>query len=121
MEEVANCLHFSHGLAYKIIHNKHAFPRVYARRVPKQLTILHKNMFGLLPTFGSLVMKLGSKWQSMECKHPQLPRKKNTHQKSIISWKTYAYSFLGLTRPSTGTLSGKGHNNKQCLLQCYDY
>jgi hypothetical protein len=28
---------------------------------------------------------------------------------------------LGLTRPSTGTLSGKGHNNKQCLLQCYDY
>ena len=28
-----------------------------------------------------------------------------------------AYSVLGLTEPSTGTLSGEGHNNKQCAVQ----
>ena len=31
--------------------------------------------------------------------------------------KTDAYSVLGLTRPSIGTLWGEGHNNKQCTVQ----
>jgi hypothetical protein len=38
-------------------------------------------------------------------------------QKPTIKSKIDAYGFLGLTRPSTGTLSGEGFNNKQCSLQ----
>jgi hypothetical protein len=38
-------------------------------------------------------------------------------QKPNIHRKTDAYSFVVLTRPSTGTLSREGHNNKQCLVQ----
>ena len=34
-------------------------------------------------------------------------------QNPTIRRKTDAYSVLGLTRPSTGTLSGEWHNNKQ--------
>ena len=34
-------------------------------------------------------------------------------QNPTICRKTEAYSVLGLTKPSTGTLSGEGHNNKQ--------
>ena len=34
-----------------------------------------------------------------------------------IRRKTDAYSVLGLTRSRTGTLSGEGHNNKQCAVQ----
>jgi len=40
-----------------------------------------------------------------------------TVQKPTISRKIDAYSFLELTDPNTGTLSGEGFNNKQCLLQ----
>jgi hypothetical protein len=40
--------------------------------------------------------------KSSEANHPQ---------------ETYAYSFLGLESPSTRTLSGEEHNNKQCLLE----
>ena len=38
-------------------------------------------------------------------------------QNPIIRRKTDAYSVLGLTRPSTGTLSGEGHNNIQYMIQ----
>ena len=38
-------------------------------------------------------------------------------QKSTKSGKIDAYSFLGLTRPNTGTLSGEGFNNKQFSLE----
>ena len=38
-------------------------------------------------------------------------------QNPTIRMKTDVYSVLGLTRPSTGTLSGEKHNNKQCALQ----
>jgi len=38
-------------------------------------------------------------------------------QKPTISRKINAYSFLGLTRPNTGTLTGEGFNNKQHSLQ----
>jgi hypothetical protein len=38
-------------------------------------------------------------------------------QKPTISRNAYAYSFLGLTRPSTGTLSGGWYNNEECSLQ----
>jgi hypothetical protein len=34
-------------------------------------------------------------------------------QKPTICMEIDAYSFLGLTRPSTGRISGEGHNNKQ--------
>jgi hypothetical protein len=35
-------------------------------------------------------------------------------QKPTIRRETDACSLLGLTRPSNGTFSGEGHNNKQC-------
>jgi hypothetical protein len=54
--------------------------------------------------------ELESKRQSTEWKHPYSPSKKK------FKSQTEAYSFLGLIRPSTGTLSGEGHNNKECLL-----
>jgi hypothetical protein len=38
-------------------------------------------------------------------------------QTPTIRRKTDAYSFLGLTRPTTGTLSGEGQNNRLCALQ----
>ena len=42
-------------------------------------------------------------------------------QNPTIRRKTDAYSVLGLTRPSTETLSGEGHNNKQCAVQWEAY
>jgi len=42
----------------------------------------------------------------------------NIHNRpSGKSSKAILNSFLGLTRPSTGTLSGQGFKNKQCSLQ----
>ena len=38
-------------------------------------------------------------------------------QNPTIHRESDAYSVLGLTRPSTGTLSGEGHNTKQCAVQ----
>ena len=38
-------------------------------------------------------------------------------QNPTIRRKTDAYRVLGLTRPSTGTLSVEGHNNKQYVVQ----
>ena len=44
IDEVANRLQISHGSAYEIIHNRLGFHKVCARWVPKQLTMLHKQM-----------------------------------------------------------------------------
>jgi hypothetical protein len=44
IDEVANRLQISHGSAYEIIHNRLGFHKVCARWVPKQLTVLHKQM-----------------------------------------------------------------------------
>ena len=38
-------------------------------------------------------------------------------QNPTIHRKADAYSVLGLTRPSIGTLSWEGHNDKQCAVQ----
>jgi hypothetical protein len=38
-------------------------------------------------------------------------------QMPTVRRRTDAYRLLEDTRPSTGTLSGEGHNNKQCSLQ----
>jgi hypothetical protein len=37
-------------------------------------------------------------------------------QESTFCEKSDADNFLGLTRGNTGTLSGKGHNSKQCRV-----
>jgi hypothetical protein len=50
----------------------------------------------------------------MEWKHSRSPARESLE--SNHPQETYAYSFLGLKRPSTRTLLGEGHNNKQCLL-----
>ena len=42
-------------------------------------------------------------------------------QNPTIHRKTDAYSVLVVTRPSTGTLSGERHNNKQCVVQWHAY
>ena len=44
IDEVANCLQISHGSAYEIIHNRLDFHKVCASWIPKQLTMLHKQM-----------------------------------------------------------------------------
>jgi hypothetical protein len=44
IDEVAICLQIRHGSAYEITHNKFGFHKVFARRAPKQLTMLHKQM-----------------------------------------------------------------------------
>ena len=44
IDEVANCLHISHGSAYEVIHNRLDFHKVCARWIPIQLTMLHKQM-----------------------------------------------------------------------------
>ena len=56
------------------------------------------------------------KRQIIEWKHPQSPIRKKI-QKPNINRKIDSYSFLGFTRPNTGTLSGEGFNSKQCSLQ----
>jgi hypothetical protein len=38
-------------------------------------------------------------------------------QNSTIHRKTHAFIILGLTRTSTETSTGEGHNNEQCSLQ----
>jgi hypothetical protein len=43
----------------------------------------------------------------MEWKHPQLPSKETFKSQPTIRKKTGAYSFLALTNPSTGTLTGE--------------
>ncbi|PNF39899.1 hypothetical protein B7P43_G00920 [Cryptotermes secundus] len=136
IDEVTNCLQISYGSAYDFIHNRLRFHKVFARWVPKQLTVFHKQTHldicqQHLDRYGNerdIILdriitgnetwihhcELESKRQSIEWKHPQLPSKKKF--KSQPSAGKQAYSFLGLTRPSTGTLSGEGHNNKQCSL-----
>jgi len=37
-------------------------------------------------------------------------------QESTLCEKSDAHNFLGPTRGNTGTLSGKGHNSKQCRV-----
>ncbi|PNF23181.1 hypothetical protein B7P43_G02737 [Cryptotermes secundus] len=44
IDEVANHLQISHGSAYEIIHNRLGFHKVCARWVPKELTVLHKQI-----------------------------------------------------------------------------
>ena len=41
-DEVADVLQISHGSAYKMMHNKLGFHKVFARWVPKQVTEVHK-------------------------------------------------------------------------------
>jgi hypothetical protein len=42
--ELSNCLQISYGSASEIIHNKLGFHKACARWVPKQLTMLHKQI-----------------------------------------------------------------------------
>jgi len=42
IDEVAHQLQISHGSAYEIFHNRLAFHKVSARRVPEQLKELHE-------------------------------------------------------------------------------
>jgi hypothetical protein len=51
-----------------------------------------------------------SKQQSTDWKNPQFPSKEK-FKKPTFQRKIDAYSFWALT------LSGEGHNNKQCSLQ----
>ena len=55
-----------------------------------------------------------SKRQSMEWKHPQSSWKKKV-QNPTIRRKTDAYNILGLTRPSSGTVSGGGTPRNSAL------
>jgi hypothetical protein len=44
IDEVANRLKINNGSAYRIIHHRLGFHKVCARWVPKQLTMLHKQI-----------------------------------------------------------------------------
>ena len=136
--EVANCLQITHGSAYEIIHNRFGFHKVCAIWIPKQLTMLHNQThldiyqqnLDCYDKEGDASLdriitgdktwvhhyKPECKRQVMEWKHPQSPiRKKFISQPS--AGKLMLKVILGITRPNTGTLSGEGFNNKQCLLQ----
>ena len=134
IDAVAHVLQISHGAAYELMHNKLGFHEVCAKWVPKQLTEVHKqtsvdiyiNIWIAMVTNeiysyteSSLMTKHykpESKRQSMEWKPPQSPcniKLKNP----TIRRKTHAYRVLGLTRPTTGTLSREGHYNKHCAVQ----
>jgi len=138
IDEVANRLQISHGSAYKIIDNRLGYHKVCARWFPKQLTMLHKQTrldicqqnLDRYDKDGDAFLDRNitgdeiwvhhyepeCKRQSMEWKHPHSPfRKKFKSQAS--TGKVMLTVFLGLTRPSTGVLSGEGLNNKQCSLQ----
>ena len=128
-DEVAHVLKISHGSANGMMHNKLGFHKVCARWVAMQVTDVHKQTCmdiwqKHLDRYGNeRVIILDriitgdvtwvhhyepeSKRQSMEWKHPQSLFKKNP----IIRRKTDAYRVLGLTRPSTRTLSGEEHNS----------
>ena len=126
IDEVANCLQISHGSAYEIMHNRLGFHKVCARWISKQLTMLHKQtrldicQQNLSPSWTepSLVTKHGSTittrsvngrlWNGNIHNRPS-----GKIQKPTINRKIDAYSFLGLIKPNTGTLSGEGLNNKQ--------
>ena len=136
IDEVARVLQISHGSAYEM-HNKLGFHKVCARWVAKQLTEVHKQMLvdicqKHLDHYGNerdifldrIITgdetwvhhyKLESKWQSMEWKHPQVPCKKKFKTQPSIG--KLMVNVLGLTTPSSGTLSGEGHNNIQCAVQ----
>lgn len=105
IDEVGNHAQISHGSAYEIIHNRLGFHKVCARWVPKQLTMMHKQMhldiclqnldhyYKEGDAFLDRIITgnktwihhydLECKWQSVECKHPQSPiRKKFKSQPS---------------------------------------
>jgi uncharacterized damage-inducible protein DinB len=104
IDEVANCLQISHGSAYEIIHNRLGFHKVYSRWVPKQLTVLHKEIRldicqQQLDRYGKECdafldkiisgdetwinhCKLESIQESMEWKHPQSSSKKKFKSQS---------------------------------------
>ena len=99
IDEVAHVLQISHGLAYKMMDNKLGFHKVCVRWIPKQIIEVHKtcvdNCQKHLDRYGNEQdifldriitgdetwihhYKPGSKWQSMEWKHPQSPYKKSS-------------------------------------------
>jgi len=104
---------------------------VYARLVPKQLAELHKEECldmckWLLDHNGAKgdhfleTVVTGdetwfhhyepdSKHQNMEWKHPHSPAKKKFRADPTAGKHTF--QFLGLTRPTTGTLSREGFNS----------
>ena len=95
IDEVAHVLQISHGLAYEVMHNNLGFHKVCARWVPKQLTGVHLDRYGNeRDIFLDRIITDDETWvhhyepeskrQSMECKHPQSPCKKQ--------FKTQSYS-----------------------------
>jgi len=137
IDEVANHFEISHGSAYVIIHNRLGFRKVCARWVSKELTEEQKNNRVAIcqrlldryanegEAFLTRIVTGDEKWvhhfapeskrQTMEWKHPGTPVKKKIKE-STFCGKSDAHNFLGLTRCNTRTLSGNGHNSKQCTV-----
>ena len=118
--------------------NKLGFHKVCARWVPKQLTEVHKQTHmdicqKHLDRYGNeqdnllgqnhhwqrnLVQSLQAGKQTVEYGiETSTIALQGKVQNPTISRKTEAFSVFGLTGPSTGTLSGERHNNKQCAVQ----
>ena len=136
-DEVAHVLQISHGSGYEMMHNKLRFHKVCARWIPKQLSQVHKQTHvdicqKHLDYYGNerdifldRIITGDETWvHHYEQESNGRVWNRNIHNsparkssKPTICRKTDAYNVLGLTRPSTGTLSGEGHNNKLCVVQ----
>jgi len=142
LDEVANCLQISHGSAYEIIHNRLGFHKVCARWVPKQLSILHKQMCLDIcqqnldhydkegDAFLDRIITVDETWvhhyepeckrQIMEWKHPQSPiRKKFKSQPSggkliLTAFGTHKAQYWNVIR--RGVQQKKVLITMRCLL-----
>jgi hypothetical protein len=127
IDTMTNCQQIYHGSAYEI-KNRLGFHNVCARWVPKQQCCINKHTWTSPTTYGSTVVTNG---MPSETESSQVTKRgsiiaSGEHMAEYgmetstivhLCRKTDAHGFLGLTRPSNGTLSGRGHNNKQCSLQ----
>ena len=120
------------------MHNKLGFHKVCTRWVPKQFTEVHKqtrmeicqkhlDRYGYKwDIFLDRIItgdetwihhyKPGSKWQSMEWKHPQSPYKKSS--KPNHPQENWCLQCFGTHKAQYWNIIRRGgHNNKQCALQ----
>jgi len=131
VDEVAHQLQISRGSAYESIDNRHAFHKVCAWWVPKQLTELHKEKHldickQLWDCYGAesdhfleRIVTGDETWThhyESESKHQSVDWE---HHHSLTKKKFKRHSTAGkLMLTVFGTLSRDWLNNEECSLQC---
>jgi len=113
IDEVANLFEISHGSAYDIIHNNRV---AICQRLLDRYANKGEALFDMNSHWGRNMGPLfctGKQTPEHGMKTSGITSEKEI-QESTFCGKSVAHNFLGLTRGNSGTLSGKGHNSKQC-------